>query len=1433
MDGKLFSQDFLLHGITSTPIWEQLSETALDDFHEELKRIYTPLSTDSIHNEANTEADIIEKVLNLLEWRDLTLKQVSASSKGRTDVPDFLLFASAEKKQAANAETKEDRRYRHGIAIIEAKKWMRPLDRGDATDRLDPGTPSNQILRYLSSVEVASERAVRWGMLTNGAVWRLYYQGARSRSEEFLEIDLASLLGVAGTAQDLFGFDARHGLKLFYTLFQRSAFLPQAWDNQTRTFHEYAFNEARLYEEKVSQDLGARVFENIFPQLADALAAGDPEANLESAAYLAELRDATLILLYRLLFIFYAEDRNLLPVKDSRYDNYALRTIRDDIAQRCNDNDIFSNSASRYWQHLGDLFRIISLGDVSIGMPAYNGGLFEENRSSLLGRTRVSDARFAPLLDDLSRSMLSNQRELFRSYINYRDLSVQHLGGIYERLLEYSLVVEELPSPQSSPTNGRGGEREKHFSILARPASFARKTSGSYYTHDGLVKLIIKEAVGPQIAERVAAFSEQLDEWKNKKELKPSDWEALEKLDPAVAMLELKICDPAMGSGHFLVTLVDYLADEILEAIASIELQVAAQPWAKNTENPHLSPLVARIKDIRKRILSAAYKERWAVTEAQLDDRHIVRRMILKRVIYGVDKNPMAVELAKVALWLHTFTVGAPLSFLDHHLRCGDSLFGGKIHDIAKELNKLKGGLLQQDDVRTVQTARQTMELIADLTDIDIAEAHKSKALMEQITEGLLPMQRTLDFLQAKRWAGKAEQKAYEATWAGLLAQEYGDNLLDSVAFLQKRTIKLPSERQQLAHATMQKALQRAEQEHFLHWELAFPTIWQDGQGGFDAIIGNPPWDRIKLQEVEWFAERRPAIALATKAADRKKLITALQANNDALWLDYTAAAESAEIAARIARESGNYPLLSGGDINLYSLFVEKASQLIKPNGLVGLLTPSGITADKGASAFFRTLTLPSPSATLPPLPLAGEGQGVRESEGARLIALFDFENRKTFFPDVHASFKFCALIFGGAERTVASTRCAFYVHQLEELQNPERILHLTAADFSAVNPNTGSAPIFRTQRDAVITTAIYRRQPVLVLHPSSPALLPPAGEGSLSPSPVNGRGVGERAVLPRKVWPVRYCRMFDMTNDSNLFMRRDELERDGWYPVGGNRWKKGEAEAVPLYEGKMAQMYDHRAANVVLNHDNLHRAAQQEATTLEQHTNPQFAPTPQFWVEAGEVRRQFAGEWVLGFKEITAPTNMRSMIACIAPGVGFGNKLPLWLPETGREADYARFAPLLLANFNSFAFDFVLRQKLQGQTLNLFIVEQLPLIRPEQFESSSGHQTLADFIRNEVLRLSYTAHDLAPFARDLSYTGAPFLWDEEDRRHRLARLDALFFQLYGLSRDDAAYILDQFPIVREQDQKAHGRYLTKDLILAYMNAIAAGDFTTMVCLER
>jgi hypothetical protein len=492
-------------------------------------------------------------------------------------------------------------------------------------------------------------------------------------------------------------------------------------------------------------------------------------------------------------------------------------------------------------------------------------------------------------------------------------------------------------------------------------------------------------------------------------------------------------------------------------------------------------------------------------------------------------------------------------------------------------------------------------------------------------------------------------------------------------------------------------------EERFLNWQVAFPGVWSDWQsatltGGFDAVIGNPPWDRMKLQQVEWFAVRRREIALAQRADDRKRMVAALERAGDPLATAYAKAEARAEAGVRMARTSADYPLLSGGDVSPYSLFVERAMQLVKPDGIAGLLTPSGIASDKTAAPFFK---------------------GV--STGGHLKALYDFENKKVFFPDVHASFKFSVFV-ASPNRVFPAAQCAFYLHSVTELEDPERCFPLTPEDFARVNPNTGTAPIFRTRRDAALTTAIYGRLPVLVDRTDD----------------------GER-----KAWPVRYATMFHMTNDSNLFRTRHELEeKEGAYPIACNHFCSAAGNWVPLYEGKMAQAFDHRAANVVVNLANQHRPAQPQPATPEQHGDLEWLPSPQYWVPMSACGWDPTIEWVLGFKEITATTNERTFISALFPAVGFGNKIPIFKPEGAHCAEY-----LLCANFNSTVFDFVTRQKVQGQTLNLFVVEQLPVVPLNRYTSARfGAKTAEQIVREAVLELTYTAHDMAPFARDMGY---------------------------------------------------------------------------------
>ncbi len=891
----------------------------------------------------------------------------------------------------------------------------------------------------------------------------------------------------------------------------------------------------------------------------------------------------------------------------------------------------------------------------------------------------------------------------------------------------------------------------------------------------------------PLAEERLKAFEDKAAELKSQRRPKAERKAELLKLDPAEAVLNLKVLDPAMGSGHFLVTAVDFLSDYVAELIE----YVPAVPQWRDAE--YVSPLVERVATIRKEILERAQEAKWVMDEAQLTDQAIIRRMVLKRCIYGVDKNTLTVELAKVSLWLHSFTVGAPLSFLDHHLRYGDSLVGLRVSEATEDLRRM-AHLFLSSAIAGAEAATEGMQRIEEMSDADVAEVRESAALFHGVEKKTSELRGLLDALCGLRWftAGmkQKDRAEFERPLVRMLAlqpadaykllargpEHEGDVSPDCDAIAWSEFVEL-----------WRKTVSVADREGFLHWEVAFPGVWQDWQstspeGGFDAVIGNPPWDRIKLQEVEWFATRDPELALAPTAAARGKGIQQLRKQGSSLATEFDDAKKRADRLGEVIRASGHYPLLSGGDINLYSLFVERAMNLIKPDGFVGLLTPSGIYSDKTAARFFQSV-----------------------STNGRVGGLFDFENRRLgtdlppFFPDVDSRFKFCALIFGGAERRFDETKCAFFLHDTQEIHDEDRYFPLLPSDFARVNPNTGTAPLFRTRRDAEITRRIYKRHPVLV-----------------------DRSGSEE----RKIWPVKYTTMFHMTNDSHLFRTAAQLNAEGFYPVEGNRWKKGKELYLPLYEGKMVQAFDHRAASVVVNPENLNRPAQPRETTDEEHAAPNWLPEHQYWVPASECGWTSGSNWILGFKEITAPTNARTFIAALFPAVGFGNKVPILKPETADRNEW-----LLVANLNAMSFDFVTRQKVQGQTLNLFIVEQLAVIAPADYDRKFGSTTARDLIRDHVLRLTYTAHDMAPFARDLGYDGPPFVWDEEERRHLRARLDALYFHLYGLTKEDAEYVLDTFPIVRREDEAAFGRYRTRDLILAYMNALSAGDTETWVAI--
>ena len=1339
LQGSLFASDFLCDAITRSPDWQELGDASLEELEAALRAIFERFPIDKTPNESQTEDDLIWPVLVRLGWT-ASLRQQNLSAYGRVDVPDGLLFADEAAKGQANGFAEEWRRYELGLAVVESKRWQRPLDRrsGRAGEET---APSTQMLRYLRRIDDVTTGSLRWGVLTNGARWRLYYQGARSVSEQFFEVDLAALLDLPGHNDGLFALtetERRHWLKVFALVFRREAFLPGAADG--RTFHQRAIAEGRFYEERVAASLSDQVFGQVFPELSRAIAAAEPNAPLP------EVREAALLLLYRLLFILYAEDRDLLPVRDERYDDYALRDkVRGDVGRRKDQGDTFAETLSTYWSAIDGLCRAIDQGEVSIGLPPYNGGLFDRKRAPLLDRIRLGDRVMADVIDALS----FEQGPAGRRYINYRDLGVRQLGSIYERLLEHELAPD-----------GDG--------VAVRPNIFARKASGSYYTPDDLVGLIVEETIGPLVQARTDAFEAEAGRM-------PADGPAREQAvahlaehDPAEAILALKVCDPAMGSGHFLVSLVDYLADGVIAAMAEAEALAVG----------YVSPLVGRIQAIRDRILANAEDRNWAIDRDRLDDRHIVRRMVLKRCVYGVDKNPMAVELAKVALWLHTFTVGAPLSFLDHHLRCGDSLFGAWARSGIDKAASYGGPLLLHDSVRQAELSALEMRTIEELTDAEIAEAHRSAETFAQVEEATAPLDAVLSLVHAIDWLEVKDRDGRTA-----LQSFFGGLLGDPIEIALGRA-EVAAERPESAHLTelLQEARRLVDEERFLNWQAAFPGVWTNWQsvrpeGGFDAVIGNPPWDRIKLQQVEWFATRRREIALAPRAADRKRMIAALERDGDPLARDYAVASDRATTAARMARRLGDYPLLSGGDTNLNSLFVERASTIAKPDGMVGLLVPSGIATELASQKFFEQLMMKG---------------SVR--------CVFDFfnkrENGELFFSDVYYRFKFCAIVFSPGGRSFSNTRFATFVRNVEHLKHEDSTIEISLEHIRKVNPNSHTTPVYRWRRDPELSVAIYSRLPVLV-----------------------DRSSGEEV----KAWPVKYLRMFDMANDSQLFRTRSELEeQEGAYHIGGNRFSGPAGEWVPLYEGKMVQAFDHRAASIVIAEKNLYRRGQGHATDISEHEAPDFLPKPRYYV----LRKEDMSVQI-ALKDVTSTTNARSVIACLLPPYAAGHTLPILSMdiEAGAKA-------ILCANLNSVVCDFVARTKILSNHASWYILEQLPVVPPDRYENVRfGPKTAGEIVREAVLELTYTAHDMAPFARDMGHVDdngdalRPFVWDEGRRLHLRAKLDAVFFHLYGVTdRDDVRYIYSTFPIVEREETAAYGSYRSRDLCLAWTNALAADD---------
>ena len=551
-----------------------------------------------------------------------------------------------------------------------------------------------------------------------------------------------------------------------------------------------------------------------------------------------------------------------------------------------------------------------------------------------------------------------------------------------------------------------------------------------------------------------------------------------------------------------------------------------------------------------------------------------------------------------------------------------------------------------------------------------------------------------------------------------------------------------------------QPARPRTRREHSIG-HSNFPDVMSTG--GFDAVIGNPPWERIKLQEQEFFASREPDIAAAPTADVRGRLIAQLKNAADAsrerrLFDEFEQAKRTAEASSVFAREAGRFPLTGKGDVNTYALFAELFAALIHLSGQMGIIVPTGIATDATTAPFFANLI----------------------SEN-RIRSMWSFENEEFIFPNVHHAFKFSILTLTGP-RPNGRPDFVFFARQTTQVADARRHFSLTAAELGQLNPNTRTAPIFRSRYDAELTAKIYSRVPVLIR------------DGHSDGNP----------------WGISFMSMFHMANDSDLFHTQPQSDR------------------VPLFEAKMIHQFNHRWST--------YQGGETRELTEHEKADPGFEVAPRYWIDTRQLRerlaeRNWSHDWLIGWRDICRATDERTLIAGAIPLSATNNTILLLFPEV------LHHTPLLIGALSSLVVDYVARQKVGGTHLVMGVLKQLAMIPPTSVDSFAQ-----SWLQERVVELTYTSHSLAPFARALGYVGPPFPWNEERRALVRAELDAWYARAYGLTRSELRYILDPadvmgedypsetFRVLKNNEMKKFGEYRTRLLVLDAWDRMEAGD---------
>lgn len=808
--------------------------------------------------------------------------------------------------------------------------------------------------------------------------------------------------------------------------------------------------------------------------------------------------------------------------------------------------------------------------------------------------------------------------------------------------------------------------------------------------------------------------------------------------------------DPACGSGHFVVA----AARRLATALATVRT---------GESEPTPSALRAATADV------------------------------IERCVYGVDLNDLAIEITKVALWLEAFDPDRPFPFLDAHFRVGNALLGTTPELLRHNIPDAAFVALGDDDKEWTKKlkARNKSERQADQDQLtlsfgsetlNVETSQFTKAAQDADTGTVA----TIAALRARADAWRRLEADPDLVAAKLVADAW------CAAFVQPKTGATTSG-QGVTHAAVRTLAEAPEsapdtliaqinslarQYRFFHWHLEFPgifTVPDDGSadaatgwtGGFSCVVGNPPWESLQLEDKQFFGNLgRVDIENAGNSDARKKMIAKLKDSDPDLLQLYNGARRQSDATTHLVR-SGRYPLTAEGKINTYSVFAETMRTVTSPAGAAGIVTPTGLATDKNTAPFFAD-TLSS----------------------HRLYAFYDFENEAKIFRDVDHRVRFAITTMTGTHRTVRRTKFAFLNRHVSDV--PEKRFQLAAKEVLALNPNTGTLPMFRTRKDADITLGIYSRHPVLIL------------DGHPDGNP----------------WGLSFSQgLFNMSSDSGLFHTADDLadaKFNGWSYTQGNK------EYVPLYEAKMLSHFDHRfstykgATQAQLNVGSLPRL------TDEQHDDPVQEPLARYWVERTEVNAKLDDrwdrQWLLGWRDIARASDSRTFVPSVLPASAVGHVFPVAFP------DDSGLAFRLHGLWSSSVFDFIVRQKLSGTHMTYNIVKQLAcpspalFLRPAPWRLSEHLET---WLKPYVLELSFTSNRLGPYAKDLGDDGPPFRWDPDRRALLRADLNAGFLHVYGLDRDECEHVLDAFPVIRKYEERDFGEYRTKRLVLEAYDRMA------------